>query len=78
VTVFEVALPFLGVTVTVTLHDPVFRPLRVLPDTLQYFAELGTIFNETFEVASTLIFANEAIDFAVVDLDVVTFGIAPL
>jgi hypothetical protein len=38
VTVFEVALPFLGVTVTVTLHDPVLRPFRAVPDTLQYFA----------------------------------------
>jgi len=36
--VFETALPFFGVTVTVTLHDPAFKPLRVVPDTLQYFA----------------------------------------
>jgi len=41
VTVFEVVLPFLGVTVTVTLHDPALRPLSDEPDTLQYFAELA-------------------------------------
>jgi hypothetical protein len=35
VTVFEIALPFFGVTVTVTLHEPTFKPLRVVPDTLQ-------------------------------------------
>ena len=38
VMVFEVALPFLGVTVTVTLHEPAFKPLRVPKDTLQFFA----------------------------------------
>ena len=38
VTVFEVALPFFGATVTVTLHVPVLTPLSVVPDTLQYFA----------------------------------------
>jgi len=38
VTVFEVALPFFGVTVTVTLHVPALTPLSVVPDTLQYFA----------------------------------------
>ena len=75
VTVFEVGLPFLGVTVTVTLHDPVFRPLRVTPDTLQYLDELATTFNLTFEVESTLSLANAAIDLADADLDVVTLGI---
>jgi len=38
VTVFEMALLFLGVTVTVTLHVPFLTPLSVVPDTLQYFA----------------------------------------
>ena len=57
VTVFEVALPFFGVTVTVTLQEPAFNPLRVAPDTLQYLDELATTFNFTFEVESTLILA---------------------
>ena len=74
VTVFEVALPFLGVTVTVTLHDPVLTPLSDEPDTLQYFAELATTFSETFEVESTFNLAKAAIDFAVADLDVDTVG----
>ena len=38
VMVFEVALPFFGVTVTVTLHGPAFKPLSVVPETMQYFA----------------------------------------
>ena len=51
--VFEVALPFFGVTVTVTLHEPALRPLSVVPDTLQYFAELDNTFSDTLEVEST-------------------------
>jgi hypothetical protein len=38
VTVFEVARPIFGATVTVTLHIPVLTPLSVVPDTLQNFA----------------------------------------
>jgi hypothetical protein len=76
VTVFDVALPFFGVTVTVTLHDPAFKPLRVLPETLQNFLELATTFSDTFEVANTLIFAKVAIDLAVTGLEVVTLGLA--
>jgi hypothetical protein len=38
VTVFEVAFPFFGVTVTVTLHGPAISPLSVAPVTLQYLA----------------------------------------
>ena len=68
VTVFEVALPFFGVTVTVTLHDPVLRPLRVVPETLQNFEELRATFSETFEVAITLIFADTASDLFVIGL----------
>ena len=56
-TVFDVALPFFGVTVTVTLHVPALSPLSVVPVTLQDFAELATTFNDTFDVASTASFA---------------------
>ena len=52
VTVFDVELPFLGVTVTVTLQDPALSPLRVAPETLQNFDELDTTLNLTFEVES--------------------------
>ena len=38
VTVFELALPFLGVTVTLSLHVPTLTALSVVPDTLQYIA----------------------------------------
>jgi hypothetical protein len=44
-------VPFLGFTVTVTLHVPTFKPLIVVPVTLQNFADEGTTFNETFEPA---------------------------
>ena len=74
VTVLDTALPFFGVTVTVTLQDPVFNPLSVVPETLQYFAELGTTFNDIFEVDSTASLAYTAIDFAVADFLVVTVG----
>ena len=57
ITVLKEALPFFGVTVTVTLHDPVLRPLRVLPETLQNFAELGATFRVTFDVEATFNFA---------------------
>jgi hypothetical protein len=64
VTVFAVALPFFGVTVTVTLHDPALRAFTPLPDTLQnlldapatliaYFAPAGTF---TFASASKVVF----------------------
>jgi hypothetical protein len=78
VIVFEVAFPFLGVTITVTLHDPVLRPLSDEPDTLQNFAELATTFSETFEVESIFKLAKAAIDFAVADLDVVTAGLVTI
>ena len=75
VTVFEVAFPFLGVTVTVTLHDPALRPLTADPDTLQYFAELATTLSDTLEVESTLILAKVAIDRAEVSRFFDTLGI---
>jgi hypothetical protein len=74
VTVFEVALPFLGITVTVTLQEPAFNPLSVVPDTLQNFEELGTTFSDSFEVENTLSLANVAIDFADADLEAVNLG----
>ena len=77
-TVFEVAFPFLGVTVTVILQDPVLRPLRVVPDTLQYFAYIDTTFRETFDVEAIVILAYAAIDLAVADLEVVSFGMVTL
>jgi hypothetical protein len=57
VTVFEVALPLIGVTVTVTLHGPILRTLSVDLTTLQYFEELDATFKEIFEVESTARFA---------------------
>ena len=50
-------VPDCKVTVTVTLQDPIFKPLSVMPETLQYFAELDTTFNDVFEVESTASFA---------------------
>ena len=72
VTVFEVALPFFGVTVTVTLQEPVLRPLRAAPETLQNFAELATTFIETFEVENIGRLAYLAIAFAEVNSVVTT------
>jgi hypothetical protein len=61
--------------VTVTLQEPAFNPLRVVPETLQNLDELAATFNLTFDVESTLSFANVAIDFAVADLNFVNLGI---
>ena len=69
VTVFDVTLPFFGVTVTVTLQEPAFNPLSAAPDTLQFFAVVRTTFIETFEVGGTLSFASAAIDIADLDRD---------
>ena len=76
-TVFEVARPLFGVTVTVTLQNPAFKPFKVVPDTLQYFAELETTFRTSFEVESTLSFANAAINLAVADFLLDKDGVAP-
>ena len=76
VTVFVRAAPFFGVTVTETLQVPTFRPLSVLPDTLQNFAKPEATLRENFEVESTLSFAYAAMDFAKADSDFVSLGIA--
>jgi hypothetical protein len=55
--VFEVVMPFLGLTVTVTLHEPALKPFSEEPETLQYLAWLDATFIETFEVDSTTSFA---------------------
>ncbi len=72
VMVFEVALPFLGVTVTVTLQDPILRPFRVVPDTLQYLVELDKTFSETLEVEGAESPENVAIDLTAIALDIFT------
>ena len=74
VMVFDTDFPFFGLTVTVTLQEPAFRPLREAPDTLQNFAELFTTFKVTFDVLGTTSLANTAIDLAVADLEIVTTG----
>jgi hypothetical protein len=73
-TVFEVSLPFFGVTVMVTLQVPTLRPLRDEPETLQNFAELATTFNDNLDVETTVSLAYEAIDLTVADLDIVNLG----
>ena len=70
--VFEMGFPFLGVTVTTTLHEPPLRPLRVDPNTLQYFAELAKTFSETLDVESTASPENVAIDLTGIALDIFT------
>ncbi len=71
----EEDLPFLGVTFIVTLQEPTLKPLRVVPDTLQYFAELEKTLNDNFDVESTFSFVRRAIDFAVIDFETVTTGV---
>jgi hypothetical protein len=58
-------LPDFRVTVTVTLQVPAFTPFRLVPDTLQYFADEAATFNDTFDVFATVNLAKAAIDFAV-------------
>ena len=74
-------MPFLGLTVTVTLHEPALKPfsavpekLSAVPETLQYLAWLDATFSETLDVESTTSLAYLAIEMAEVDLDSVTFG----
>ena len=74
VTVFDVALPFLGVTVTVTLHDPAFSAFTDVPDTLQNFDDAAATFTLTFAPAATVIFADFASDDPVVDLPTLAVG----
>ena len=79
------ALPFFGVTVTVTLHDPALRAFTPLPDTLQnlldapatliaYFAPAGTF---TFASASKVVF-DAVLPGATADDTVVPLATAPL
>jgi hypothetical protein len=37
VTIFDFDRPFLGLSVTVTLHDPALKVFKRVPDTLQNF-----------------------------------------
>ena len=63
VSVLETALPFFGVTVTVSLHDPALRPLSAEPDETS---------NDTFDVEGTTSLPNAAIDFALAEFDTFT------
>ena len=58
----EVARPFLGVTVTVILHDPGLIPFTDVPLTLQTFDELVATFRATFEPAGSDIPRYRAIE----------------
>ena len=58
VTVFAVALPFFGVTVTVTLHDPALRAFTPLPDTLQNLLDALATLIAYFAPAGTFTFAS--------------------
>ena len=60
---------------TVTLHVPALRPLSVLPETLQNFAELGRTLRATFDVEATFNFASVAIDLAVIVFEIVNFRV---
>jgi hypothetical protein len=75
VNVFEVVLPFFGVTVMVTLHDPTFKPLNLVFDTLQNLADLGRTLSVNFEVEKTFNPAKVAIDLAVPNFFIVILGI---
>jgi hypothetical protein len=52
-----IALPFLGVTVTVTLHDPAFTACSFNPTTLQYLLDERRTFSDTLEDDVVLNFA---------------------
>ena len=74
VTVLEVAVPFLGVTVTVTLHDPTFKPFSVVPATRQIAAVLGDTFSNTFAPVGTAIPAYQATTAGLAEIFRVNFG----
>ena len=74
VTVLEVAVPFFGVTVTVTLHDPTFKPFSVVPATRQIAAVLGDTFSNTFAPVGTAIPAYQATFAALAEIFGVNFG----
>ncbi len=55
--VLEVGLPFLGVTVTITLQEPTFNALTEVPSILQNFVDNGETLTEVFEPETALSFA---------------------
>ena len=57
---------------TVTLHDPVFKPFMEVPETLQYLVEPGKTFSETLDVDITASPTNVAIDLTAIALDIFT------
>ena len=56
-TVFDFVAPFLGLTETVTLHVPAFKPLTEVPTTLQTLEEAPITRKLIFEVEATVSFA---------------------
>ena len=76
VTVFETALPFFGVTVTVTRHEPAFRPFTEVTVAVQIFADDAATFRVTRDPEATVSPAYFAIAAAVTDFFVVGAGAA--
>ena len=74
VTVLEVAVPFFGVTVTVTLHDPTFKPFSVVPATRQIAAVLGDTCSNIFAPVGTARPAYQATTAVLAEIFGVTFG----
>jgi hypothetical protein len=56
-TVFDFVAPFLGLTDTVTLQVPAFKPLTEVPTTLQILDEAPVTRKLIFEVEATVSFA---------------------
>jgi len=56
-TVFDFVAPFLGLTDTVTLQVPAFKPLTEVPTTLQILEEAPVMRKLIFEVEATVSFA---------------------
>ena len=56
VVVFTIVLPFLGLTVNVTLHEPDFSTLMDLPAILHTFEEVEAIFADKTVPEATGIF----------------------
>ena len=73
-TVLEAAVPFFGVTVTVTLHDPTFKPFSVVPATRQIAAVLGDTFSNTFAPVGTARPAYQATAAGLAEIFGVNFG----
>ena len=74
VTVLDAAFPFFGVTVTVTRHDPFFRPFTDAPETLHTFAEDAATLSVNFDPEATVSPAYFATADAVADFFVVRDG----